>query len=432
MIKMKSVLNIIAVFLLFTQVIFAQTNQVIVLTVDGAIHPACADYIHDGIETAANEGAECVVIKLNTPGGLLKSTRVIVTDFLESAVPVVVFVSPSGSQAASAGVFITMAGHIAAMAPGTNIGAAHPVSLQGVQDSIMLEKATNDAAAFIRTISEKRKRNVQWAESAVRKSLSITETEALEEKVIDLVAKDVEELLELIDGREVDTAKDIKILNTKDAAIVNFEMTFSLKVLSILSDPNLAYILLMFGIYGLFFELYSPGAIFPGVFGGICLILAFYSLHTLPVNYAGLALIIFAVILFILEIKVISHGILTIGGVISLLLGSMMLIDEQSILEVMEISMELIIFIVVLSAAFFLIVITLGIKAQGKKVSTGTEGIVGEIGIALSNLKPLGEVKVHGEIWNAESIEGDIKKGSSITVLGIENLKLKVQKSNVT
>jgi membrane-bound serine protease (ClpP class) len=381
-----------------------------------------------GIETAKEEGAECVVIKLNTPGGLLKSTRVIVTDLLESTIPIVVYVSPSGSQAASAGVFITLAGHIAAMAPGTNIGAAHPVSLQGMQDSVMMEKATNDAAAFIRSISEKRNRNVQWAEDAVRKSLSITETEALEENVIDYVAENVEELLDMIDGREVETAKGMRILNTKDADIVNIDMSLTQKVLSILSDPNLAYILLMFGIYGLFFEIYNPGAIFPGVFGGICLILAFYSLHTLPLDYTGLALIIFAVILFILEIKIVSHGILTIGGIISLFLGSMILIDKESALEAMEISLELIILIVALTAAFFLFAISFGIKAQRKKVATGLEGIVGEKGIAISNLKPVGEVKVHGEIWNAESHEGEIKKGATILVTRIENLKLTVKK----
>ncbi|MCK5206366.1 MAG: nodulation protein NfeD, partial [Cyclobacteriaceae bacterium] len=311
---MKTVLFIIATLCVFTLDIFAQTSKVVVLTADGAIHPACADYLHTGIETAVAEGAECVVIKLNTPGGLLKSTRVIVSEFLESKVPIVVYVSPSGSQAASAGVFITMAAHIAAMAPGTNIGAAHPVSLLGMQDSVMMEKTTNDAAAFIRTISEKRNRNVQWAEDAVRKSLSITENEALKENVIDTIANDVRELLELIDGMEIETVEGMKILNTRDAELVHIGMNTSQKLLSILSDPNLAYILLMFGIYGLFFELYNPGAIFPGVFGGICLILAFYSMHSLPVNYAGLALILFAVILFILEIKVVSHGILSIGG----------------------------------------------------------------------------------------------------------------------
>ena len=425
---MRSVLAIFMLLWISSTVSHSQTRDVILLNADCAIHPACADYISAGIKRAEEEEAACLIIKLNTPGGLLKSTRVIVSDILESHVPVAVFVAPSGSQAASAGVFITLAGHIAAMAPGTNIGAAHPVSLQGTQDSVMMEKATNDAAAFIRTISEKRHRNVEWAEDAVRKSLSITETEALTENVIDLVANDVRDLLELIDGMEVETVEGRKILHTKNAEIIEMDMSLSQKLLSILSDPNLAYILLMFGIYGLFFELYSPGAIFPGVIGGICLILAFYSMHALPVNYAGLALIIFAVILFILEIKIVSYGILSIGGIISLLLGSLMLIDEESMLEAMGISIEIIILIVVLSAAFFLFAIVFGIKAQKKTVSTGKEGIIGEKGVVLTNLKPVGEVRVHGEIWNAESIDGNINKGSSIQVVGIENLKLIVKK----
>jgi membrane-bound serine protease (ClpP class) len=373
---------------------------------------------------------ECLIIELNTPGGLLTSTRKIVKDFLESPIPIIVFIYPSGSQSASAGVFITLSANIAAMAPGTNIGAAHPVSLQGAQDSVMMEKATNDAAAFIRTISEKRKRNVQWAEDAVLKSVSITEREALEKNVIDLIAKDIAELLEKINGKQVETSQGMKIINTKNAEVIYIEMTLAEKILSILSDPNFAYILLMLGIYGLFFELYNPGAILPGVIGGICLILAFYSLSTLPVNYAGLALIIFAVILFVLEIKVVSHGILSIGGIISLLLGSMMLIKEESVLEAMEISMNIIILIVVLTAMFFLFAITFAIKAQRKKPVTGPEGIVGETGIAFSNLKPDGEIKVHGEIWNAESIGGEIKRGEEIIVTKIINLKLFVKRKD--
>ena len=425
---MKFVLCILFTILFSLQTAFSQKQNVVVINADCAIHPACADYINSGLEKAIEENAECLIIKLNTPGGLLKSTRVIVTDILESKVPVVVYVSPSGSQSASAGVFITLAGHIAAMSPGTNIGAAHPVSLQGTQDTVMMEKATNDAAAFIRTISEKRKRNIQWAEDAVRKSLSITETEALDLNVIDIIAKDIDDLLSQINGMEVETVSGKQILQTEDAQIIEVEMTLAQKLLSILSDPNLAYILLMLGIYGLFFELYNPGAIFPGVIGGICIILAFYSMHTLPVNYAGLALIIFAVILFLLEIKVVSHGVLTIGGIISLLLGSMMLIDEDSVLEAMEISMELIILVVVLTAAFFLFAITFGIKAQRKKPVTGSEGIVGEIGTAISNLKLSGKVKVHGEIWDAKCIDEEIKKGDEVEVVSVHHLKLIVKK----
>ncbi len=418
----------IIALLISCNALLAQSSTVLELTIDCAIHPPCADYIVSGIETATEMRAECIIIRLNTPGGLLKSTRVIVTEFLESEVPVVLYVAPSGAQAASAGVFITMAAHIAAMAPGTNIGAAHPVSLGGQQDSVMTEKATNDAAAFIRTISEKRHRNVDWAEDAVRKSLSITETEALKNNVIDLVAKNTVSLLDSIDGWLVELPSGQKTLNTKNAVVQKFEMTFSQKLLSILSDPNLAYILLMFGIYGIFFELYSPGSIFPGVIGGICLILAIYSMHTLPVNYAGLALIIFAVILFILEFKIVSHGILTVGGIISLLLGSIMLIDTDSFTQAMHISIELIILIVVLTAAFFLFALTFGIHAQRKKVVTGHEGIVGEKGIALSVLNPYGKVSVHGEIWSAESIEGEIKEADKVLIVGTENLTLKVKK----
>jgi membrane-bound serine protease (ClpP class) len=426
---MKWVLYIFS-FLLSFQTVLSQSNKVFVLNADCAIHPACADYIHSGIEKAKEENVECLIIAFNTPGGLLTSTRKIVKDFLESTIPIIVFIYPSGSQSASAGVFITLSANIAAMAPGTNIGAAHPVSLQGAQDSVMMEKATNDAAAFIRTISEKRKRNVQWAEDAVLKSVSITEREALEKNVIDLIAKDVGDLLEKINGERVETSQGMKIINTKNAEVIYIEMTLAEKILSILSDPNFAYILLMLGIYGLFFELYNPGAILPGVIGGICLILAFYSLSTLPVNYAGLALIIFAVILFVLEIKVVSHGILSIGGIISLLLGSMMLIKEESVLEAMEISMNIIILIVVLTALFFLFAITFAIKAQRKKPVTGPEGIVGETGIAFSNLKPDGEIKVHGEIWNAESIGGEIKRGEEIIVTKIINLKLFVKRKD--
>ena len=398
------------------------------LSVDGTINPSSAEYISSGIKRAYERNAECLIIKLNTPGGLLKSTRIIVTSLLDSKIPVAVFVYPGGAQAASAGVFITLAANIAAMAPGTNIGAAHPVTLQGEQDSIMNEKATNDAAAFIRTISEKRARNIRWAEDAVRKSLSITETEALKENVIDTIAISVEDLLEKIDGKEISLPSGKKVLDTKNTEVINVEMSFKQKILDLLSDPNIAYIFLMIGIYGILFELYNPGAIFPGVIGGISLIVAFYSMHTLPVNYAGLALIIFAVILFIAEIKVISHGILTIGGIISLILGSIMLINTETSLEVIKISWQVILVIVVLTAAFFIFAIGFGIKAQSRKPTTGTEGIIGEIGEAFSDLEPEGQVRIHGELWNAESLDGTVSKGTKVKVTQISNLKLMVRK----
>ena len=401
-----------------------------VITVDATINPATADFIHQSIRQASETEAECLVIRLNTPGGLLKSTRAIVTDLLTSNVPVVVYVSPSGSQSASAGAFITLAAHIAAMAPGTNIGAAHPVGLQGGEkDSIMNEKATNDAAAFIRTISEKRHRNVRWAEDAVRKSISITETEALKDSVIDLVATSVTDLLQKIDGMVVPVNDVKKVLHTRDAEVVYAEIDWKHKILDILSDPNIAYIFFMLGLYGLLFELYNPGAILPGVVGVISIIIAFYSLHTLPINYAGIALILFAIILFIAEIKITSYGLLTVAGVISLFLGSIMLIDSETSLEFISISWSVIIPTVLITAAFFTFAIGMGIRAQRRKPVTGNEGIIGETGEAITDLNPEGQVRVHGEIWSAMCVEGKIKKGSPIKVEKIQDLRLIVSKS---
>ena len=406
----------------------SSVKKVHMISVDASINPSSAEYIQSEIKRAGRENAECLIIKLNTPGGLLKSTRMIVTDILDSEIPIVVFVYPGGSQSASAGVFITLAAHIAAMAPGTNMGAAHPVSLQGEQDSVMIEKATNDAAAFIRTISEKRERNVQWAEDAVRKSLSITESEAIDLKVIDLVAISVRDLLEQIDGKEVSLSSGTKTLETAVAEVIEIEMDFKQRLLNLLSDPNIAYIFMMLGIYGIMFELYSPGAIFPGVIGGISLIVAFYSLQTLPVNYAGLALIIFAIILFILEIKIVSHGLLSIGGIISLTLGSVMLINTESTLEVIKISWYVILVVVILTAAFFLFAIGFAIKAQTRKPTTGIEGLVGETGTVITDLNPEGQVSVHGEFWFAESPEGHLEKGTRIRIIRVSNMKLIVQK----
>ncbi len=410
----------------------AQSGNVTVITLDGTINPAAADYINYGIKIAVKNNSECLVLKLNTPGGLLVSTRKIVSDILQSPVPVVVYVSPPGSRAASAGVFITLSANIAVMAPGTNIGAAHPVSLQGQMDSTMTEKATNDAAAFIRTISEKRKRNVKWAEDAVRKSISITETEALKEDVIDLISPNLQDLLEKINGREVTTESGTAVLETKGAKIISIGMNFQQRLLNILSDPNIAYILFMLGFYGLLFELYNPGSIFPGVVGVICLVLAFYTMQTLPINYAGLALIIFAIVLFVLEIKIVSHGILTVGGIISLIMGSIMLIDVDSSLEVVHISWQIIVAVVTLTVLFFMFAIGFGIKAQRRKPTTGAQGIIDETGETITEMDPEGQVKVHGEIWTAESLDGNLLKGTKIIVAEISNLKLKIRRAEKT
>jgi membrane-bound serine protease (ClpP class) len=410
---------------LFTPVAFSQL--VISLKIDGVINPAAAAFIERGIEHASEKNAECLIIQLNTPGGLLKSTRVIVSSFLESTIPIVVYVSPGGAQAGSAGVFITMAAHIAAMAPGTNIGAAHPVDMEGKMDSVMGEKVTNDAAAFIRTIAEKRNRNLRWAEDAVRKSQAITETEALDTNVIDFIAKNLDDLLSQIDGKQIDIMDGDVTLHTKGARIEPMEMEWGEKLLDILSNPNIALILFQLGVLGLMLELYNPGSIFPGIVGVISLVLAFYSMHTLPINYAGLALILFGIILFLLEIKIMSHGMLAIGGAVSIFLGSIMLIRTSSILEFVEISWVVVIASVAFTTFFFVFLIGLGLKAQRKKPSTGSEGLIGEIGEAYTPLNPNGTIQIQGEFWQAESTGGTIEKGERIRVVEIHNLKLKVE-----
>lgn len=403
-------------------------QKVLTIKLDASINPATAGYIHRAIGKAQQQKAECLLIHLNTPGGLLKSTRVIVGDILESPVPVIVYVSPGGAHAGSAGVFITMAAHIAAMAPGTNIGAAHPVnSGGGGMDTIMSEKATNDAMAFIRSIAKKRERNVEWAAQAVRNSVSLSEHEALENNVINLIAPNEQELLKQVDGKTVTVGTGTITLHTKNAAVESMEMGWGEKLLNVLSDPNVAYILFLLGLYGLMFELYSPGAIFPGVLGGISIILALYAMHTLPVNYAGLALIVFAIILFLLEIKIVSNGILAIGGIISLLLGSMMLIRTDQEWAIAKISWSVIISAVVVTSLFFLFIVGMGLKAQRAKPITGLEGMVGEIGHSISELNPSGTVRMHGEIWQAKSLAGIIQQGQKVKVTAYEGFTLIVE-----
>lgn len=400
------------------------------MKIDGTINPVVAGFIQDGISKAEKENAACLIINLNTPGGLLKSTRLIVSDILESPVPVIVYVSPAGAQSGSAGVFITLAAHVAAMAPGTNIGAAHPVTLQAPMDSIMDEKVTNDAAAFIRSIAEKRNRNIEWAERAVRRSYSYSETEALEDSVIDIIVKNEQELLNLVDGKTFDLRTGSKTLHTKSATIELFEMNRFQQFLNIISDPSIAYILMLLGIFGILFEFFTPGAILPGVIGGICLILAYYAMHTLPINFAGLALIVFGIILFLLEIKIVSHGVLAIGGIVSLLLGSLMLIKPGSALDRAAISGSVIISATIVAALFFLFIIRFGIKAQNRKVVTGLEALIGDTGEVIDMLAPTGTVKVQGEIWNAESLAGTISPGEKVRIKEMKQLKLYVEPIN--
>ncbi len=357
----------------------------------------------------------------------MESMRIIIKKMLASSIPIIVYVAPSGARAASAGVFITVAANIAVMAPGTHIGAAHPVSVgEAKENKTMEEKVLNDAVSYIKSVAKTRGKNVDWAEKAVRKSVSITEEEALKLNVIDFISPDLQDLLAKLNGKVVKFDGTTRTLLTKDVKPRSLQMGWRYRLLDIISNPTIAYILLMLGIYGIFFELSSPGAILPGVVGGIFLILAFYALQMLPINYAGLALILFGIILFIAEIKVVSHGLLTIGGVISLFLGSMMLIEAPA--DYMKISLSVIIAAVLVSAAFFTFAITKAIGARLKKPTTGKEGLIGETGIAETPIAPEGKILIHGEFWNAVS-EQNIEKGEKVQVTGVNNLKVQVKRT---
>jgi membrane-bound serine protease (ClpP class) len=402
---------------------------VFVADVDGIINPATAKFIIESIDQAVQQGGQCLIIQLDTPGGLMDSMRNIVKKILASPIPVIVYVAPGGARAASAGVFITMSAHIAVMAPGTHIGAAHPVTLgaEGKESKTMSEKILNDTVSYIKTIAKTRGKNADWAEKAVTKSVSVTEEEALKLNVIDLVSPDLQDLLTKIDGRVVKFDGVTRTLLTKGVQPRSMQMSWRYRLLDTISNPTIAYILLMLGIYGIFFELSNPGAILPGVVGGIFLILAFYALQMLPINFAGLALILFAIILFIAEIKVVSHGLLSVGGVISLLLGSLMLIESPT--EYMKISLSVIIPAVLVSAAFFTFAVTKAVKARLTKPTTGIEGLIGEMGTASTPIGPetQGKVSIHGEFWNATS-DQKIEAAEKIQVIGVWNLKLKVRK----
>jgi len=431
MLKKYKFLLVLTIFILFTFVAAIPSQEkapVYTIEVDGIINPATSKFIVDSIDQATQQGAQCLIIQLDTPGGLMESMRIIVKKILTANIPIIVYVSPKGARAASAGVFVTMAANIAVMAPSTHIGAAHPVTLgggEGKESKTMTEKIVNDTVSYIKTIAKNRGRNVDWAEKAVVKSVSITEEEAVKLNVVDFITPDLQSLLTKIDGRIVKFDGVTRTLHTKGVQPQPIQMSWRDRLLDIISNPTIAYIFLMLGIYGIFFELSSPGAILPGVVGGIFLILAFYALQMLPVNYAGLALILFGIILFIAEIKVVSHGLLAVGGVISLLLGSMMLF--QSPVEYMRVSLSVIIPAVMVSAAFFIFAVTRAIDARLKKPTTGMEGLIGEVGIASTPIAPEGKVSIHGEFWNVIS-DQNIERGEKAQVIGVTNLKLKVKK----
>jgi len=400
-----------------------------VITVDGIITAPTAKYIAGSIDEAKKDNAEGLIILLDTPGGLDTAMRDIAKSILNAPVPIIVFVSPSGARAASAGVIITEAAHIAAMAPGTNIGAAHPVSI-GIggsaedKDKTMSRKIENDAAAYVRSIAATRGRSEEWVENAVRKSESITAEEALKLHVIDFVAPDVEKLLIAIDQKEVTLIGGKKKISTKNAVINNKKKGTRQGILSAISDPNISYILLLIGLAGLYFELSTPGAILPGVIGGISLLLAFFGLSTLPVNYTGILMIIFGVILFIAEIKVMSHGMLTVGGIISLTMGSLFLFDTKD--PALRISLQVLIPAILVASGFFIVVIWLAVKAQMRKHFTGTEAMIGAEAKAATDITDEGKVFLEGEYWKAISKE-PVKKGAKVRVVKVEGLSLIVE-----
>ncbi len=401
---------------------------VVKITVDAPIHPVTSEYIQKAIEQAEKRQAQLLIICLNTPGGLDTSMRKIIERILASNVPVAAYITPHGARAASAGFFIGMACDIFIMSPGTSTGAAHPVgiSVTGQQmDETMAEKVTEDAASYIRTLAEKRGRNIKLAEDAVKKSLSFTETEALKNNLIDLVATNEQEILDYYHGKTIDRFDGKKaVLDLKGKEIVHIPLTGRQKFLLTISNPNLAYILLMIGLLGLYFEFANPGAILPGVLGGISLLLAIFSFQILPINYVGLILILLAIGLFILEIKIQSYGILSAGGVTAMLIGSIMLIDSP--VPELRPSLKFIIPVVIGLSIIFIFLITIAIRAHSRKATTGREGLAGKIGYAQSDLNPEGFVFVHGELWKAESDE-PLPKGTKVRVIEVtEGLKIKV------
>lgn len=421
---------IFSIFLHLASSISVETKkpEVLVITINGVINPVAAEYISKSIKRASEANAEALIIELDTPGGLDTSMRIIVKDIIGSSVPVVVYVSPSGARAASAGTFITIAAHIAAMSPGTNIGAAHPVAVGEKMDKTIAEKATNDAAAYIKSIAEQRGRNVKWAEDAVRKSVSATESEALKNNIVDIVAKDINTLLSEIDGRKIKTVYGERELKTTGVNIIRHEMGMRHKILNFISDPTVAYMLMLLGFYGLFFELTNPGSIFPGVFGAMCLILAFYAFQTLPVNYAGLLLIMFGIVLFILEVMVTSYGLLSLGGMVSLIIGSLMLFESP--LPALRLSLSIVLPASIITTIFFVITFRLAYRAYKRKPVTGAEGLKGLEGIAKTDITADGGmIVVHGEFWSAYS-DDIISKDSRVIVDEVRGLRVKVKKSN--
>lgn len=401
-------------------------SHVDVLTFDGAISTAAFDYFDRGVETAEQDGASCVIIQLNTPGGDAGATLKIMQRFENARVPVVVFVWPRGSLAASAGTYITLAAHVAAMAPKTTIGAAAPVSGLGQElPETSREKLVNTLAGQARNFAQRRgEEAAEWAEKAVRESLVATEQEALEKGIIDLIADDLDDLLAQLDGREVRVGIQEFTLHTRRATVTHIPMTFVEQLLSILINPNVAFILLTLGVNGLIFELSSPGGYVSGIIGSVCLLLSLYALQVLSVNYMGLALIALAFVLFVLDIKAPTHGVLTAGGIVTFALGALILFNSPYY----AVSKGLVFSVALGTGAFFAFVVTKALRAQKWHVTTGREGLIGQIAEARTDLSPQGTVFLRGEHWGAILEEGTAEKGEKVQVVDAEGFRLRVRK----
>ncbi len=402
-------------------------RPVSVIDIDGAITPITVRLLAAAIERAQAEGSQALVVQLNTPGGLERSMRSMVQSILNSEIPIIVYVAPTGARAASAGVFLTMAAHVAAMAPATNMGAAHPVAVGGQMDKEMLKKVENDAAAFARTLAVERGRNAEWMEKAVRSSVSVTEREALKLKVIDLIADRLPDLLEKIDGRVVKTKRGAVTLETKGAPVKVIDIRFRDRFLALITDPNIAYILMMVGMLGIFFELSNPGVVLPGVIGGISLILAFFAFQSLPINWAGLLLILFGVALLIAEIKIASHGVLTIGGVVSMVLGSFMLYEAPE--AGFRVSWTVILPTVGASAGLVVWAVSAGVRAMMRPPTTGAAGMIGQHAVVRAALDPEGQVQLDGELWRAVAEDAPVPAGETVRVTGVDGLTLRVSRA---
>jgi len=422
---MRIWLSMVIYLLVSTAMVFAAQDRIRLIGIHDPVTPVTARFVHRHLEAAALQRDRLVLIEMDTPGGLDTAMREIVKDVMASPVPVVVYVAPSGARAASAGAIIALAADVCAMAPGTNIGAAHPVSLGEKPDKTMEAKVVNDAEAYAEGIAHKRGRDETLARRMVRDSISLSAEKALEGRLVDLIAGDRRDLLRQLEGRSVSRDGRQLVLHLAGAEVVPAEMGSVERILNAISNPNVAYVLLMLGMMGLFFELSNPGVILPGVIGGISLILAFFALQTLPVNYAGVLLILLGVILLIAEIKIVSHGMLTVGGVIAMVLGSLLLFESPE--PYLRVSWSVIMVSVLSVAGFFGVVVSKAVAVHRQRPTTGVEGLLGVEGKAESAINPDGKVFIRGEYWDAGSDE-PIDAGSRVTVEAVDGLRLKVKK----